>query len=90
MDAEIAWLGYVEAENDGFGVTIDAEEGWEVSAQLFLFKDLKREGTSIGLGVKADRKEIDGAVISIPDGNIEYPDNTLERVSVEVVWSTTF
>lgn len=90
LDAGAAWLGYAEAENDGFNVTIDAEEGWEASAQLSLLKVLQREGTTLGFGVKVDRKEIDGAVISIPDGNIEYPDNTLERVSVEVVWSTTF
>ena len=90
LDAEIAWLGVAEAENDGFDVTIEANEGWEYAARLSLFKDLKREGTTLGVGLKVDRKEIDGAVISAPDSTIEYPDNTLDRVSVEFVWSTTF
>ncbi len=90
LDSEFAWLAYTEADNDGFNVNIEGDGGWKWSSQLLLVKQLKREGRRIGLSLTADFQEIDGSVVNTTGRRLEYPDNTLERVFVELIWSASF
>lgn len=90
FDTELAWLGFAEAENDGFGVTIEDGEGWKWQTQLSLLVDLVKENQVLGLSLKADVQEIDGASVATSRGSVEWPDNTLERVFIELVWKATF
>jgi hypothetical protein len=90
LDTELAWLTFAEADNDGFNISIDAEEGWNWVGEVTLAKKLSRPGHQIGVSVIAEVTEIEGSVLITPEQVFEYPDNTLEEIMMEVFWSASF
>lgn len=90
LDTEVAWIGFSEAENDGFDVDIEGSGGWKWTGEAALLFDLVRENQYMGISASMLIQELEGDILEAGDAVLEWPENTLEKIMVEIYWTGRF
>lgn len=84
------WLFYTYAENDGFDVSIDGDDGFNWDSALWMAKALKNPGQILGIKLQADLMMTNGGD-TVDGGNvIEWPQSESQTYSLALFWRGEF
>ncbi|MDF3127802.1 hypothetical protein P0Y35_01200 [Kiritimatiellaeota bacterium B1221] len=93
IDTELYGLFYSKAENDGFDSTIEGESGMFWDSSLSISKQLQNPNHGVRFKINGHLQWIEGGQTRGGDGGeliIEWPENRLFNLMLELAWKSRF